>query len=234
MKKILIPIVAVLAIVGFLFQQGYGKESETLDNHSIDNALQRTNAGSISPDKTVYPVPWEDRPPLKQFKDGVDPHKIQCRNDLHVLTKRPNGKMACVYPLTAEKLGWKIISADSTLTPSIFEVPKGDRVFDVEYHIKGGMVKDMVFSNNTNSLLVTIDSTDKGSLILSIPRNLLDAKFDYCPPHQTNPPDDRFIVLLDREEALYDEILTTPEKRTLQIQFAKNAAKIEVIATCLI
>ncbi len=233
MKKILISIVA-LAIAGFLFQPGYGEESETLDDHSIDNALQRTNAGSISPDKTVYPVPWEDRPPLKQFKDGVDPHKIQCRNDLHVLTKRPNEKIACVYPLTAEKLGWKIISADSTLTPSIFEVPKNDRIFDVEYGIRGGMVKDMVFSNKTNSLLVTIDSTGKGILSLSIPRSLLHARFDYYPPRQTNPPDDLFIVLLDGEEVAYDEILTTPEKRTLQIQFDKNAAKIEVIDTCLI
>lgn len=233
MKKILISIVA-LAIAGFLFQQGYGEESETLDNHSIDNALQRTNAGSISPDRTVYPVPWEDRSPLKQFKDGVDPHKIQCVNDLHLLTERPNGKIACVYPLTAEKLGWKIINAASTLTPSIFEVPKDDRIFDVEYAIKGGMVKDMVFRNSTNSILVTIDSIDEGSLSLSIPRSLLDSKSDYCPPHQTNPPDDRFFVLLDGKEILYDEILTTPEKRTLQIPFANNATKIEVIGICLI
>ncbi|MBI5146083.1 MAG: hypothetical protein HZA84_02560 [Thaumarchaeota archaeon] len=182
----------------------------------------------------VIEIPKALLSPLQQFKSGIALDKIQCNNELHVLTKRPNEKMACVHPLTAEKLGWKIINADSTLATSIFEVPKDDGIFDVGYGIRGGVVKYMVLKNNTNSLLVTIDSTDNGSLILSIPRSLLDARFDYCPPHQINPPDDRFIVLLDREEAVYDEIQTTPEKRTLQIQFTKNAAEIEVIAACLI
>jgi hypothetical protein len=92
----------------------------------------------------------------------------------------------------------------------------------------------MVFSNSTNSLLVTINSIQQGSLTLNIPRDLIDAKFDYCPPHQTNPPDDTFLVLLDGEEIAYDEIATTDESRTLQISFLQNSTKIEVIATCLI
>jgi hypothetical protein len=116
----------------------------------------------------------------------------------------------------------------------VFKVVKDDFTFDVHYAIKGGMVKDMVFSNETNSLLIKIDSTDNGNLTLNIPRNLLDAKFDYCPPHQANPPDDKFFVLLDGEEIAYDEIATTTEIRTLQIPFLENSTKIEVIATCLI
>jgi len=115
----------------------------------------------------------------------------------------------------------------------VFVVAKDNESFDVSYAIKGGIVKDMVFSNSTNSLLVKIDSTDKGNLTLNIPRNLLDAKFDYCPPHQANPPDDKFFVLLDGEEIAYDETATT-ESRTLQIPFLENSAKIEVIGTCLI
>ena len=92
----------------------------------------------------------------------------------------------------------------------------------------------MVFSNSTNSLLVKIDSMDIGNLTLGIPRNLIDAKFDYCPPRLANPPDDTFFVLLDGEEIAYDEIATTTETRTLQIPFLENSTKIEVIATCLI
>jgi hypothetical protein len=117
---------------------------------------------------------------------------------------------------------------------SVFEIVKDDTTFDVEYDIKGGTVEDMVYSNNTNSLLITIDSTDKGNLTLSIPRNLLDAKMDYCPPHLDNPPDDRFFVLIDGEEVLYEEILTTSKIRTLQIQFLENTTKMEIIASCLI
>lgn len=56
-----------------------------------------------------------DSSPYEQFKSGVTLEKIQCKNDLHVLIKRPNGKIACVYPLTAEKLDWKIINVDSTM-----------------------------------------------------------------------------------------------------------------------
>lgn len=116
----------------------------------------------------------------------------------------------------------------------VFDVVKNDLTFDVSYAIKGGIVEDMVFSNSINSLLVTIDSTDKGNLTLGIPRNLLDAKFDYCTPRLANPPDDTFLVLLDGEEIAYDEIATTTETRTLQIPFLENSTKIEVIATCLI
>ena len=116
----------------------------------------------------------------------------------------------------------------------VFDIVKDDVIFDVSYSIKGGMVEDMVFSNSTNSLLVKIDSMDIGNLTLGIPRNLLDAKFDYCTPRLANPPDDTFFVLLDGEEIAYDEIATTTETRTLQIPFLENSTKIEVIATCLI
>ncbi len=117
---------------------------------------------------------------------------------------------------------------------SVFEIVKDDTTFDVKYDIKGGTVEDMVYSNNTNSLLITIDSTDKGNLTLSIPRNLLDAKMDYCPPRLDNPPDDKFFVILDGEEIWYDEILTTNEIRVLQLKFAENSTKLEIIGVCLI
>jgi len=75
---------------------------------SIDNVLPRTNGGSFSTDKTVYPLPWENRPPLKQFKDGIDPSVIHC-NDKLVLIQKYDGAPACVKPETKEKLierGW--------------------------------------------------------------------------------------------------------------------------------
>lgn len=115
-----------------------------------------------------------------------------------------------------------------------FEVVKDDIVFDVGYNVTGGIIEDMVYSADTNSLLITIDSNDEGNLTLSIPRALLDAKFDYCPPINPHPPDDNFFVLLDGEEILYDEILTTTAKRTLQISFLENTTKMEIIAACLI
>lgn len=47
---------------------------------------------------------------LKQQLDGkiawVD---IVCPNSVHILTQRPSGDLACVYPTTAEKLMWKLV-----------------------------------------------------------------------------------------------------------------------------
>lgn len=116
---------------------------------------------------------------------------------------------------------------------STFPVMKDNIPFDVNYSIKGGTVKEMTFSNS-NSLLILIDSIMGGNLTLNIPRDLLDAKMDYCPPRKVNPLDDTFFVLRDGEEIIFDEIQTTSIHRTLQIAFSDNSTKIEVIGTCLI
>ncbi|MCE9652427.1 MAG: hypothetical protein K8Q89_05140 [Nitrosarchaeum sp.] len=114
------------------------------------------------------------------------------------------------------------------------KVGKEGKIFDVKYLIKGATVQGMIFSNYTNSLVITIDTTHEGDLEVTIPRDLLDARMDYCPPRQINAPDDRFFVLLDGEEIFDDEILTTVEARTLKIPFDVNSEKIEIIGTCFI
>lgn len=193
----------------------------------------RTNSG-ITLDRTVYPVPWMIESPLKQIKSGIPIDEIQCKNYKHVLTERHNGKPACVYYSTAEKLGWKILHADSTMTPMIFEVMKNEKIFDVEYYVKGGTVQDMVYDVDANILLVTVDAINKGSLTIHVPRNLIDAKMDYCPPRNADASDDIFFVLINGEEVSYDEISTTSEKRTLQISFLKDVSKVEIIGTCYV
>lgn len=171
--------------------------------------------------------------PLKQFHSGIIINEILCQNDLHVLTTRPNGKMACVSELTAEKLGWKIIKLDLYDT-SVFEFSKANDLFDVKYSINGGIIQDMTFDTDMNSLMIEIDSSSVGILTVEIPRDLLDAKMDYCPPLKENPPDDSFFVLLNGEEIMYDEISTTNQTRTLKIHFLPDSSKIEILGTCLI
>ena len=92
----------------------------------------------------------------------------------------------------------------------------------------------MTFDTDMNSLMIAIDSSSVGSLTVEIPRGLLDAKMDYCPPKIDNPPDDRFFVLLDGEEIMFDEISTTNQTRTLKIHFLPDTSKIEILGTCLI
>ncbi|MBM2820060.1 MAG: hypothetical protein HW410_1742 [Nitrosarchaeum sp.] len=76
---------------------------------SNDNASNRIPGGNFSPDKTVYPVPWENRSPLKQFKSGTRIDQIQCKEGLAVVLKASNGHPNCVKHETLEKLrerGW--------------------------------------------------------------------------------------------------------------------------------
>jgi len=168
---------------------------------------------------------------------------IQCKNDLHVQAQRPNGKMACVYQSTAEKLGWTITNPDFIVTPSIFEIVKDDTLFDVHYEIIGGTITDIDYYDKSNSLILTLDLIADGQLTITLPRKLIDAKMDSCPPQSENSPDDTFFVLVNEgvydfgigyKEVFHKEILTTPENRTLQIPMLQNATNIEIIGVCLI
>jgi predicted secreted protein with PEFG-CTERM motif len=75
------------------------------------------------------------------------------------------------------------------------------------------------------SLLVYIESTDDGTITLTIPRSVLDATI--------NNGDDEFFVLVDGEEVNFDEI-TTSTDRTLTINFLAGTEEIEIIGTFVI
>ena len=45
----------------------------------------------------------------QQIESNVPVDKIECRNKMHVLVERDNGNFACVYPTTAERLGWQYV-----------------------------------------------------------------------------------------------------------------------------
>jgi len=48
-------------------------------------------------------------PLYDQIKIVAHPDYLYCNNEDLVLSERPNGKLACVYASTAEKLEWKLI-----------------------------------------------------------------------------------------------------------------------------
>ncbi len=80
--------------------------------------------GSISPAMalTLLPVqPSEEYGDDKEDWYMQDPKSLraqieqgfknlQCQNESHVLVERTNGKLACVFESTSEKLGWKILT----------------------------------------------------------------------------------------------------------------------------
>ncbi len=183
---------------------------------SIDNILQRTNGGSVSPDRTVYPVPWEDRPPLKQFKDGIDPKVIHC-NDKLVLIQKYDGTPACVKDSSIVSLitrGWAELS-DFTITKGFFaHTITNGKIISMEYHGP----QDCAY------VVVKLQSQDDGNLTILIPRKIIDIKF--------GDKDDNFMVLVGGQEVDYEEIHKDVNQRTLSIPFKEGSETIEIIKAC--
>jgi hypothetical protein len=93
----------------------------------------------------------------------------------------------------------------------------------VDYEIEGGTVADMVIDSDFIELIVEIDSTADGILQISIPRSLLDAKF--------NNDDDIFFVIVDGFDTEYIEISDGANSRTLIIPFFTGDTQVEIIGT---
>jgi len=95
----------------------------------------------------------------------------------------------------------------------------------ISYEITNGKVINSIPDLDAVSLLLYIESTDDGSITLTIPRSVLDATI--------NSEDDQFFVLVDGEEVDFEEIATSTE-RTLTINFLAGTEEIEIIGTFVI
>ncbi len=96
----------------------------------------------------------------------------------------------------------------------------------VGYEITGGKLVGITPDVEANSLIISIDATNDGSLTLTIPRSVLDATIN-------NGEDDDFFVLIDGEEVDFDET-TSSNDRTLTIAFPAGAEEIEIIGTFVV
>ena len=95
----------------------------------------------------------------------------------------------------------------------------------IGYEITGGKLVNIMPDVDANSLIISIDATDDGSLTLTIPRSVLDATI--------NGEDDDFFVLIDGEEVDFDES-TSSTDRVLTIAFPAGAEEIEIIGTFVV
>lgn len=93
----------------------------------------------------------------------------------------------------------------------------------IDYEIDGGSVIFIDLDSDFIELIVYIDATEDGILQISIPRALLDAKFDEL--------DDIFFVIVDGFDTEYVEITNGEDTRTLLIPFFVGDTEIEIIGT---
>ena len=88
-----------------------------------------------------------------------------------------------------------------------------------------GMVKQIYPDEDAKSLFVNIDSVSDGTLVIKLPREVIDAKF--------GEGDDDFFVVIDGEETSFDEAKAEDE-RTLTIDYPAGAEEIEIIGTSVV
>jgi predicted secreted protein with PEFG-CTERM motif len=97
--------------------------------------------------------------------------------------------------------------------------------FTLPYTITNGKVLDIKADVQAKSLIVSVQTTGDGTLTITMPRALIDAK-------KTDGSDDKFFVLNnDQENDGFDETSTTTTDRTLSIPFTVGTEKIEIIGT---
>ena len=118
-------------------------------------------------------------------------------------------------------------------TTDIFEVTAGDSgTFDVLYTIRGGTLLDISVNEEIFGLVVTIDASDEGKLVLDLPRKYIDAE-------KQNGKDEVFIILIEKGnneiiETQYEEETSHSEIRTLTINFEENDSSIQIIGTYVV
>jgi hypothetical protein len=97
--------------------------------------------------------------------------------------------------------------------------------YPIKYSITTGKLLGVVEDKDKTTLIAVVSApSDKGTLNIEIPRNLLDDK------GQSNT-DAKYTVHIDGKDATYRETSNNPNSRTLAIDFNKNARLIEIIGT---
>ena len=120
------------------------------------------------------------------------------------------------------------IVEDATIVDSVITATTAtvqDSTDLISYEITNAKLLNVIPDLNAVSLLIYIETTDAGSITLTIPRTVLDASI--------NEGDDEFFVLVDGEEVDFEEIRTS-ENRTLTIDFLAGTEQIEIIGTFVV
>ena len=116
-----------------------------------------------------------------------------------------------------------IVIVDSVVTATTVTVQDSNDL--ISYEITNAKLLNVVPDLDAVSLLISIETTDEGSITLTIPRSVLDASI--------NGGDDEFFVLVDGEEVDFEEIRTSVD-RTLTIDFLAGTEQIEIIGTFVV
>ena len=157
-------------------------------------------------------------PPLKQFMSGIVIEEIECRDSL-VLVAKNDGSPACVKEQTKERLierGW--IKDDMIVPTFDYIIKKHNVTFGSQYQISGGAVDEIIYDENSNSLVIALSESELGYLQIVIQTGVL---------HQLRQLPFDYFVLVDGKEVAFEQLSPI----ILKIPFEKGTKQIEIIGT---
>ena len=96
----------------------------------------------------------------------------------------------------------------------------------LSYDLSSANLKNILVQPESNSLVILIDSLDDGSLSIALPRDVIDAK-------SASGLDASFFILVNGEEALFDETISETE-RIISVNFPAGTEQVEIIGTFVI
>ena len=171
--------------------------------------------------------------PLKQFRSGIAAKDVACRQGLQLIFKFEDSSPACVTEQTAQilvKRWWGMyvpaVTEHIPILSDSVKVPNTD--FTINYNISGNnKLVDANVDSPSKSLILSLESTNNGTLIVSIPRALLDIK-------KNDRGMGEFYILADGQETAFKEIHTTLTDRTFSIPFQNGTKSIEIISIELV
>ena len=109
-----------------------------------------------------------------------------------------------------------------------FEVDAGNTgTFDIKYTISGGTVENIEVESENLGLVVKINSSNDGTIILELPRESIDAE-------KQNGGDEEFIILINEVQTTYEEMQSDSTVRIIGINFEKGDSEIQIIGTHVI
>ncbi|MFQ5970415.1 MAG: TIR domain-containing protein [Nitrososphaerales archaeon] len=136
--------------------------------------------------------------------------------------------MRGVYTIRATYLGQSVptkfeFTTIKSIVPT-YTIKFGGTNFNVTASLSNGNIGGIFMEPKLKSIVAKIMSRNRDGIAeLTLPRQLIDAR-------NINEDDD-FIVLVDGEEAGFDEMETTSIARKLRIPIPKDSAEIEIIGT---
>jgi predicted secreted protein with PEFG-CTERM motif len=128
----------------------------------------------------------------------------------------------------AEKSFNYLSNSETVETSNIFEVDAGSSgTFDIRYTIRGGIIETIKIQPEIFGLILKIDSSDNGFLVLDLPRQFIDAE-------KQNGKDEEFIIIIDNVQVSHTESKIFSDMRTITIDFEKGDSEIQIIGTHVI